>query len=223
MWMVDYGATWIKFHKVETNKSLRFVSPPTPRLFFYLLEKVFASEGVKKNEPLILGFPGVVKNGKICSAPNLDQTAWKNVNLLQRLEKRKLNAHVINDTDLHGHLLIKGRGTELVIALGTGFGSSLYTDGLLLPNTEVGLHPLFKGKTYEELLSYKAFLRSGKQTWIKNLKLAIQQLTLTFNPDRIYLTGTMSMHLQRQRLPKIIKIVDYALPSKKILKGLRLS
>jgi polyphosphate glucokinase len=223
MWMVDYGATWIKFYKVDTHKSMRFVSPTTPRLFFYLLEKVFKSEGVKKNESLILGFPGVVKNGKIYSAPNLDERAWKGVNLLQRLQTRKLNAHVINDTDLHGHLLIKGRGTELVIALGTGFGSSLYTDGLLLPNTEVGLHPLSKGKTYEELLNYKAFLRSGKPLWIKNLKIAIQQLTLTFNPDRIYLTGSMAPHLQRQRLPKMVKVADYSNPSKKVLKGLRLS
>ncbi len=223
MWMVDYGATWIKFHKIETKKSMRFVSPPTPRLFFYLLEKVFASEGVKKNESLILGFPGVVKNGKICTAPSLDEKSWKNVNLLQRLEQRKLNAHVINDTDLHGHLLIKGRGTELVIALGTSFGSSIYTDGLLLPNTEVGLHPLIKGKSYQELLSYKAYLRSGKQTWVKNLKLALQQLTVTFNPDRIYLTGSMTMHIEKLRLPKIIKITTESKPSKKILKGLRLS
>lgn len=202
---------------------MRFVSPPTPRLFFYLLEKVFASEGVKKNESLILGFPGVVKNGKICTAPSLDEKAWKNVNLLQRLEQRKLNAHVINDTDLHGHLLIKGRGTELVIALGTSFGSSIYTDGLLLPNTEVGLHPLLKGKSYQELLSYKAYLRSGKQTWVKNLKLALQQLTVTFNPDRIYLTGSMTLHIEKLRLPKIIKITTESKPSKKILKGLRLS
>jgi polyphosphate glucokinase len=223
MWMVDYGATWIKFYKVEKNKSLRFVSPPTPRLFFYLLEKVFLSQGVKKNESLILGFPGVIKSGKVLSAPNLDGNAWRNVNLQQRLERLKLTPYVINDTDLHGHLIIKGSGTELVLSLGTGLGSSIYVDGLLVPNTEIGHHPFLKNKTYEQLLGYKAFLRSGKSIWIKNLKLAIHQLTQTFNPDRIYLSGGMCHLLEAYRFPKIVKVVGNPVPSKKILKGLRLS
>lgn len=223
MWMVDYGATWIKFYKVEKNKSLRFVSPPTPKLFFYLLDKVFQSEGVKKNEPIILGFPGVIKNGKVCSSPNLDDRAWRNVNLLQRLKRLKLSPYVINDTDLHGHLIIKGKGTELVLSLGTGFGSSLYTDGLLLPNTEIGHHPFLKNKTYEQCLGYKAFLRSGRTVWLKNLKLALQQLTETFNPDRIYLSGGMCNQIENLRFPKLVKVVGNPQPSKKILKGFRLS
>lgn len=220
--MVDYGATWIKFYKVEKNKSLRFVSPPTPRLFFYLLDKVFETEGVKKNEAIIVGFPGVIKNGKVLTSPNLDERAWKNVNLQQRLEKKRLSPFVMNDTDLHGHLIIKGRGTELVLSLGTGLGSSVYTDGLLVPNTEIGHHPFMKNKTYEQSLGYKAFVRTGRSLWIKNLKIALKQLSETFNPDKIYLSGGMCHQLKTTRFPKHIKVIGTPEPTKKILKGLRL-
>ena len=221
--MIDYGSTWIKFYQVEKNKSLRFVSPPTPRLFFYLLDKVFETEGVKKNEPLILGFPGVIKKGKVLTSPALDQKAWRSVYLQKRLEHLKLNPYIINDTDLHGHLIIKGKGTELVLALGTSLGSSLYVDGLLVPNTELGQQLFLKNRTYEQVLSSKTFLRSGRALWVKQLKLALQHFSATFNPDRIYLTGGMHPILETQRFPKHIKVLETPAPSKKILKGLRLS
>lgn len=223
MWMVDYGATWIKFYKVENNKSLRFVSPPTPQLFFYLLKKVFDSEGVKKNEPIIVGFPGVIKNGKVLSAPNLDEKRWRNVNLQQRLEKLKLSPYVINDTDLHGHLIIKGKGTELVLSLGMAIGSSIFVDGLLVPNSELAHHPFLKQKTYEQVLSYKNYLRLGKVQWLKNLKIALELLTKTFNPDRIYLTGGACRQIESYKFSKNIKLVCEPKPSKKILKGLRIN
>ncbi len=223
MWMIDYGSTWIKFYKVEKNKSLRFVSPPTPRLFFYLLNRVFQSEGVKKNEPLILGFPGVIKKGMVLTSPALDEKAWRRVSLQKRLEHLKLSPYIINDTDLHGHLIIKGKGTELVLALGTSVGSSLYVDGLLVPNTELGQQMFLKNRTYEQVLSSKTFLRSGRALWVKQLKIALQQFSTTFNPDRIYLTGGMYHILETQRFPKHVKVIETPAPSKKILKGLRLS
>jgi polyphosphate glucokinase len=222
MWMVDYGATWIKFYKVEKNKSLRFVSPPTPKMFFYLLQRVFLAEGVKKNETIIVGFPGVIKKGRVLTCPNLDEKAWRNIQLTQRLSKLKLQPYVINDTDLHGHLIVKGKGVELVLSLGTGMGSSVYIDGLLVPNTEIGHHPFLKNKTYEQLLGHKAYLRSGRATWLKHLKLALSTLHSTINPDKIYLTGGLCYLLEKQRFAKHIKVIGNPEPSKKILKGLRL-
>lgn len=220
MWMIDYGATWVKFYKVDKNKSFRYVSPPTPRLFFYLLQKLKEREGLKKNEVVVIGFPGVVKNGKILNAPNLDEKAWKNVQLDQRLRKLKLKPLIMNDTDLHGLLIVKKKGIELVIALGTGFGSSFYMDGFLLPNSELGHHPFLKGKTYEELLGYKGFMRSGRQQWVKNVKAGLALLHKTFNPDKIYITGGLCDHLYSQRFPSYVKVVGNPVPTKKILKSL---
>jgi polyphosphate glucokinase len=221
MWIIDYGGTWIKFYKVDKNKSFQFISPPTSSLFFYLLDKVLNAEGYKKKESLIIGFPGVVKAGKVITSPNLNSQSWNNVRLQQRLEKYKMKTVIFNDTDLHGHLVIKGKGVELVLALGTGFGSSLFVDGVLVPNLEFGHHLFMKSKTYEELLGYKAYLRSGRTTWVKNMKLAIKALNAAFNPDKIYLTGGMSTHLENIRLPKYVRVVGNPVPSKKSIKTLR--
>lgn len=221
MWIIDYGSTWIKFHKVDKNKSYQYISPPTASLFFYLFEKVIRAEGFKKKETLIVGFPGVVKNGKVLAAPSLDERAWKNVNLQQRLEKYKMTSYVINDTDLHGHLVVKGRGVELVLSLDTTIGSSIFVDGILVPNTELGLHQYSRSKTYQELLSYKSFLRQGRAPWLKNLRLAIETLKLTFNPDKIYLTGSMTAHIAQAKFPQYVKVKGTPIPSKKSLKALK--
>jgi polyphosphate glucokinase len=221
MWIIDYGPTWIKFYKVDKNKSFQFVSPPTSSLFFYLLEKVLKAEGYKKKETLMVGFPGVVKDGKVLSTTHLDARSWKNVQLENRLSKYKMRPYVINDTDLHGHMVIRGKGVELVLALGTSVGSSVYMDGVLVPNTELGHTLLTKAKTYEELLNYKAFVRHGRGAWLKNVKLAVEALTLTFNPDKVYLTGDMSPQLRTLRGPKHVRVVDAVVPSKKSIKALR--
>jgi len=221
MWIIDYGATWIKFHKVDKSKSFQFVSPPTSSLFFYLFEKVLKAEGYKKKETLILGFPGVVKDGKVLTSPQLDTRSWKNVQLEKRLSKYKMRPYVINDTDLHGHLVIKGRGVEVVLALGNSIGSSIYVDGHLVPNTELGNHIVFKSKTYEELLAYRTFLRIGRGAWLRNVKVAVTTLTDTFNPDKLYLLGDMSAHLKGARLPAHVRVVSEVVPSKKSIKALR--
>ena len=48
--------------------------------------------------------------------------------------------------------VINANGVEIVLTLGTGFGSGLYVNGHLVPNLELGHHPLRKDKTYEELI-----------------------------------------------------------------------
>ena len=74
-------------------------------------------------------------------------------NLSQRLEKP---VKVANDADIQGWGAISGKGVELVLTLGTGFGSALFIDGNLVPNLEMGHHPFRKGETYEEQLGREA-------------------------------------------------------------------
>ncbi|MEL7475298.1 MAG: hypothetical protein AAGJ55_03590, partial [Cyanobacteria bacterium J06555_12] len=53
---------------------------------------------------------------------------------------------------IQGYGVIEGIGVELVVTLGTGFGSALFVDGVLVPNLEMGHHPFRKGDTYEQQL-----------------------------------------------------------------------
>ena len=87
-----------------------------------------------------VGFPGVVRRGVAETAPNL-HPAWIGVDL-DRLLTKELGKPVraANDADVQGLGAVKGEGVELVITLGTGFGSSLFVDGRLVPNMQLAHH-----------------------------------------------------------------------------------
>ncbi|MEE9232826.1 MAG: hypothetical protein V3U07_05180, partial [Nitrospirales bacterium] len=84
---------------------------------------------------------------------------------------------------------IKGKGVELVITLGTGFGTALFVNGHLVPNLEIAHHPFRRGRTYEEELGVIALKRIGKKKWNQTLIKAIETLDRVINYDHLYLGG----------------------------------
>ena len=96
---------------------------------------------------------------------------------------------------------------EACITLGTGFGFSLFVDGLYVPNIELGHHPFRKGKTYEEELGKKGLERLGKKKWNRMLARAIDQIERTFNCQDLYVGGGNSARV-RLELPRNVHVVD---------------
>ena len=95
---------------------------------------------------------------------------------------------VANDASVQGYGAVKGDGVELLLTLGTGMGSALFTDGKLCPGLELGHHP-WRKKTYEDYLGRRGLDKYGKKQWNKRLKEAIAQTEATFNWDHLYLGG----------------------------------
>jgi polyphosphate glucokinase len=155
---------------------------------------------------LSVGFPGVVRQGITRGAINLDP-AWDNFDLgtalLQKLGKP---VRIANDADVQGLAAIAGHGTELAITLGTGFGSSLFIDGKLIPNLQLGQHQFRSGFTYEDQLGQKALERVGIKTWNRRLDRAITSLSQLFNYDHLYIGGGNAKRVDLT-LPKNITIV----------------
>ena len=87
--------------------------------------------------------------------------------LQAELEKRwKKPVRVCNDAAVQGYGAIQGKGVEMVLTLGTGMGSSLFTDGHLCPGLELGHHPWRKkGMTYEDYLGRRGLDKYGKTRW----------------------------------------------------------
>lgn len=136
-----------------------------------------------------VGFPGVVRQGVIYTAVNLHPD-WVKFNLEAVLSERLGKpVRVGNDADLQGLGAISGVGVELVITLGTGFGTALFVDGKLVPNLEGGHHPFRKGETYEQQLGRAALEQIGKKRWNKRLEQALKYWQNLFNCDRIYIGG----------------------------------
>jgi polyphosphate glucokinase len=130
----------------------------------------------------------VVKQGKTLTAANLD-SGWIGFPLVKTLEKRwGKPTRMANDGAVQGYGVIKGHGVELVITLGTGMGSALYTEGVLCPGLELGHHP-WRKKTYEDYLGKRGLVKYGAKRWNKLLEKAIEQTEATFNWDVLYLGG----------------------------------
>jgi polyphosphate glucokinase len=191
---VDIGGTGMKVMALDARgnpltERLRTPTPnpATPARMLSALEKL--RKQLPNCDRVSVGFPGVIKQGKTLTAANLHPT-WVGFPLKNALEKRwKLPVHLANDAAVQGYGAISGRGVELVLTLGTGLGSALFTDGLLCPGLELGHHPWQKGKTYEDFLGRRGLKRHGKKRWNRFLQAAIEQTAKTFNWDRLYLGG----------------------------------
>jgi polyphosphate glucokinase len=177
---------------------------PTPRAILRTLDTMRAR--LAGFDRVSVGFPGVTKRGVTLTAANL-HPGWADFPLQNELEKRwRKPVRVANDAAVQGYGAIKGEGVELVITLGTGMGSALFTDGKLCPGLELGHHP-WREKTYEDYLGRRGLDKYGKKQWNKRLEEAIAQTAATFNWDHLYLGGGNTKKIIF-KLPKNVSIAS---------------
>ena len=208
---IDIGGTGIKMIALDAkghpqNERTRELTPKpsTPAAVLKVVRSMIASQ--PRFDRVSVGFPGVVIGGVVHTAVNLGDRYWAQHDLRQDLEKHcRAPVRVINDADLQGYGVIEGRGVELVLTLGTGLGSALFTSGRLVPNLELGHHPFKKGKTYEDRVCDRELKRLGKKTWSRRVKEAIEQLEPIFNYDLLHLGGGNAEHL-RVKVPANVRI-----------------
>ena len=191
---IDIGGTGIKAivlddtgHPITERGRIVTPRPATPQAVLDTIAELAKGQG--PFDRVSIGFPGVIRKGVTATAPNLDPS-WKGFDLVHHVEQRlKKPVRAANDADVQGFGAIQGDGVELVITLGTGFGSALFVDGHLVPNLEIAHHPFRSKKTYEEELGDKVLQKIGKKKWNKHLECAIQSLEALFNYDRLYIGG----------------------------------
>ncbi len=161
-------------------------------------------------DKISVGFPGYVKNGVVKTAPNLGTDYWADVDLSKKLEKALGKpTQVVNDADMQGLGVVAGKGLEMVITLGTGFGTALLMDGHLLPHFELAHLPIKEGITYDNYIGERALEKEGKEKWNKRMKKVFKILKTVFNYDTLYIGGGNSDELTF-KLDKNMKIVTNA-------------
>jgi polyphosphate glucokinase len=191
---IDIGGTGIKGMLLDSagkpiseREREATPNPATPDAMLRVMDEVVNRLG--KFDRVSVGFPGVVKRGATLTAHNLDPK-WIGYDLQKILARRwKKPVRVANDAAVQGLGAIRGRGVELMITLGTGFGSSLFTNGYLVPGLELAHHPWLKNKTYEDFLGIRGLKKFGRKRWNKVLEKAIRQLEALFNYDHLYIGG----------------------------------
>jgi polyphosphate glucokinase len=192
---IDIGGTGLKASVLDAQGNMlvdrvRVETPvgQPPEIVVEALAKLVSQ--LPDFDRVSVGFPGVVRNGKVRTAANLGHDRWIGFDLAKALTKRlRKPARVVNDADMQGLAAVKGKGVELVVTLGTGFGTALYLDGRLAPHLELAHHPFRKGESYEEQLGNPAMKKVGGKKWNKRLQRAIKTLRLLVHFDHLYIGG----------------------------------
>ena len=208
---VDIGGMGIKMMALDpsgkpVSERFRALTPedPTPDRVLAILDDLRAQ--IPAFDRVSVGFPGVVKNGVTLAAHNLSPK-WAGFPLQETLEEHwKKIVRVANDASVQGYGATYGKGVELCLTLGTGLGSSLFTDGRLCPGLELAHHPWRKDKTYEDFLGLRGLEKYGKKKWNELVQKAIEQTSQLFNWDYLHLGGGNSKHIKFE-LAKNIRIV----------------
>ena len=183
-------------------------APTTPEAVFALIHEM--ADTLPPHRRVSVGFPGVVKNGVAHNAPNLGDELWRGVRLDERLTQLlQRPVRAVNDADLQGLGVVRGKGVELVLTLGTGMGAALFTNGALVPNLELGHHPLRDGMTYEDFVRDTELKRVGPIEWTARVLNAIETLEPIFNYDTLHLGGGNVRHLQVE-LPENVRVFSLA-------------
>ncbi len=173
---------------VMDYKKMNTPRPATPLNIIATIKELVSA--FPEYDKVAVGFPGYVRDGVVYTAPNLGNEFWKQIDLNKELGAvLGKPVQVVNDADLQGLGVASGKGLEMVITLGTGFGTALLKDGKLLPHLELSHHPVTKRKNYDEYIGEKAFKDIGEDRWNERMKRVLTILKTVFNYDRLYISG----------------------------------
>ena len=207
---VDIGGTGIKGAPVSLEKGTLLAErvriatpePATPHAVADVVKKLV--EKFQWNGAIGCGFPSTIKNGVVQAEANLDPS-WAGCDAVQILENHTgCRLTIINDADAAGLAEMefgagKGqRGVLLLLTFGTGVGSSLFSNGRLIPNTELGR---LKIRGREAGLWASARARETKhltwKKWAKRVNEFLEQLEAMLSPDLLIIGGGVSKHHEK--------------------------
>ena len=210
---IDVGGSGLKAAIITPRgryvaKRVRIKTPKdrTPRQIVAALVRLVAPLG--KFDHVTIGFPGAVKDGKVISAPNFGTEDWKGFGLAAALQKKlKKPVKLLNDADVQGLAVIRGKGLELVCTLGTGFGTAWFRDGELMPHMDLAHLVVHKKDDFDHYIGDKTRKKIGDKVWNKRLHKLIGVLETVFNYDSLYLGGGNSRCVNF-KLPKNVHIAS---------------
>jgi polyphosphate glucokinase len=201
---VDVGGTGIKAAPVDlttgerTAKRKRILTPQpsTPEAVYEVIAQLV--NDFEWKGPIGCTLPSVVRAGMVYTAANIDD-AWIGHDAAAELRERlDRPVQVLNDADAAGiaeNTFGAARdfdGVVVLLTLGTGIGSAVFTDGVLVPNTELG-HLEFHGDSAERYAAARLVNNDLTQAeWALRVNEFLQHLERVMPPDVFILGGGIS-------------------------------
>jgi polyphosphate glucokinase len=214
---VDVGGSGIKLAVVDVDRGvlvgarLRVATPQpsTPDVVVPVIVRTVrralrAAKADRTDIPVGVGMPAVVIDGVTKSAANIDPM-WVDYDLGSHLRQAlKRPVHVLNDADAAGLAEMRfgagagEGGVVFVLTLGTGLGSGMFNDGVLVPNTELG-HMEIRGRDAERRSAAIARTRRGLswKAWASDLDEHLHAIDKLFSPSLIILGGGVSKNADK--------------------------
>ena len=207
---VDFGGSGIKGAPVDTQTGtllaprfrLPTPSPSKPQPVAEIIAQIarnFNWQGL-----IGCGYPGVVLNGVTMSAANIHKQ-WIGLDAATLItEATGCPTYVINDADAAGMAEmtfgagVDRQGVVFILTIGTGLGTALFKDGVLMPNTEFGHIEIdcLDAETYATDAARKRLKLSWKQ-WARHLNKYLLTMEKLVSPDLIILGGGVSKQHDR--------------------------
>jgi polyphosphate glucokinase len=245
---VDIGGSGIKGAPVDTKKGVLVEDrhriptpqPATPKAVAETMRQVMEAHGWKG--ALGCTVPGRVVRGVVETAANIDD-AWIGTDAGKLFKKTcGVPVAVLNDADAAGIAEMRfgagkrAKGTVLLLTLGTGIGSALFTDGHLVPNTEFG-HIKFDKRIAEHVAadSIRSKEHLSWERWAKKrVRPVLAMYEFLLSPDLIIIGGGVSKPERWERFGHLLDtkakvvpaalgneagIVGAALAAREMLKG----
>jgi glucose-6-phosphate isomerase len=185
--VLDIGGTNVKMRLSDRDQMRRFKSGRdlTPQR---MMERMAPLVEDWPHDMVTLGVPGPVVHGRLATNPINLGPGWKDFDFAAAFN---CPVRMVNDAAMQALGSYKG-GRMLFLGLGTGLGSALIVDGVLLP-TELS-HMPWRKHTYEHYVSDALYLEDA-DTWKRNVLDLIEVMQNAFMPDYIVLGGGNVRHL----------------------------
>jgi len=209
----DIGGTGLKAAVIDPKGKLisehlhvATPRPAEPKQVVKLLVEM--GKSIMPFDCISIGFPGVVKGTRVVTAPNLGTDMWAGFDLAGQLSKKfgHKPARLTNDADMQGLAVVRGKGLEFVMTLGTGFGTALFLNGELMPHMEIAHLPIHDGKDFDDYIGDRALKKIGKKKWNKRIEKILPMMYSLLHFDHVYIGGGNARHIDF-KLPPHTSIV----------------
>ena len=187
--MIDVGGTNVKL-MASGHEGIRKFPWGRGLTAAKMVKGVLAATEDWDFEAISLGFPGLVREGRIARNPLNLSGGWMDFDFDKAFKKP---VRVINDAAMQA-LARYEAGRMLFVGLGTSVGAALIADDTIVP-LEIGIMRLSKSEGFMDRLSKEALETLGKARWQKAVQRALAVLRDVFWPDHIALGGGNAKHL----------------------------
>jgi polyphosphate glucokinase len=180
--VIDIGGTHVKLLAAKQKTRREFPSGPTltARRMVSAARKL---AGEWKYDVVSLGYPGLVVHGRPVVEPYNLGPGWVGFDYAAAFQRP---VRVINDAAMQA-LGSYRRGTMLFLGLGTGLGSAMMVDGVVVP-MELA-HLPYKKATYEDYVGIRGLKKHGKQRWRRHVVDVVARLRAALEPSDVVLGG----------------------------------